>query len=224
MHCLDRNDVLSTIATKVDRVTLPHPIRVGIDGFSASGKTVLADELADVLRGVGREVVRAGLDGFHNPAEIRRRRGPLSVSGYVEESFNYSAVRECVLDPLGPEGNLRYRPGIYDHTIEQIVSLPLIEVSPCAILIFEGVMLFRDDIADCFDYKILVQTSNEVALERGKARDLAHFGDIDTLVEKYTKRFIPGQLNYQERCRPELIADAIVVNDDFSRPGLVFTH
>jgi uridine kinase len=222
MHGLDRNRVLDMVAGKVADIKLPHPVRVGIDGVSASGKTFFADELGDVLRDMGHEVVRVGLDGFHNPSETRHRRGALSIAGYVEDSFNYSAVREFVLDPLGPAGDLRYHPEIYDHTVEQSIASSPIKVSPSAVLILEGVMLFRDEIVDCFDYKILVQTSNEVALERAKSRDLKHFGDIDLLLEKYTKRFMPGQLCYREKCSPELVADAILSNDDWDKPVLKF--
>jgi len=223
MDGLDRNRALNIVAEKVTDIKLSHPVRVGIDGVSASGKTFFADELGDVLQDMGHEVVRLGLDGFHNPSETRHRRGVLSIAGYVEDSFNYSAVRKLVLDPLGPVGNLQYHPGIYDHTVEQAIVSSPIEVSSSAILIFEGVMLFRDEIVDCFDYKILVETSNEVALERAKIRDLKHFGDIDLLLEKYTERFMPGQLYYREKCNPELVADVIFSNDDLDKPELKFT-
>lgn len=210
------------IAEKVSDLNLSHPVRVGIDGVSASGKTFFADELGDVLRNMGHEVVRVGMDGFHNPRETRHRRGVFSVEGYVEDSFNYSAIRELVLNPLGPLGDLKYHPEIYDHTVEQSIISSPVEVSSSAILILEGVMLFRDEIVDCFDYKILVQASDGVALGRAKKRDLKHFGDIQLLLEKYTKRFMPGQSYYREKCNPDLVADAILLNDDLSKPELKF--
>ena len=79
----------NAIANRLAAIKLPHPLRVGIDGVSASGKTVLADELAVVLQKMNREVIRTGIDGFHNPPEIRHRRGSMSVEGYVEDSFDY---------------------------------------------------------------------------------------------------------------------------------------
>ncbi|MBT4222966.1 MAG: hypothetical protein HOD72_00730 [Opitutae bacterium] len=222
MNGFDRKRVLGMIAEKVSDLNLSHPVRVGIDGVSASGKTFFADELGDVLRNMGHEVVRVGMDGFHNPRETRHRRGVFSVEGYVEDSFNYSAIRELVLNPLGPLGDLKYHPEIYDHTVEQSIISSPVEVSSSAILILEGVMLFRDEIVDCFDYKILVQASDGVALGRAKKRDLKHFGDIQLLLEKYTKRFMPGQSYYREKCNPDLVADAILLNDDLSKPELKF--
>ena len=71
-----RKEILNKIARAIGKIELAHPVRVGIDGLSASGKTVFADELASVLQDEGKIVVRTGLDGFHNPPEIRHRQGP----------------------------------------------------------------------------------------------------------------------------------------------------
>ena len=219
-----RKEILQTVAHRLATIKLPHPLRVGIDGVSASGKTVLADELEVVLREMNREVMRAGMDGFHNPPEIRHRHGAMSVEGYIEDSFNYTAVRKCVLDPLGPEGSLSYLPEIYDHSIETAKQSDPVFASPDAILLFEGVMLFRQEIVNAFDYKILVETSFEVALERAKTRDLKHFGNMQTLLDKYTLRFIPGQKRYMAECQPAAKANVILTNDDPDHPKLKFNR
>ncbi len=219
-----RKDVLQTVAHRLAAIKLPHPLRVGIDGVSASGKTVLADELAAVLRKMNREVIRAGMDGFHNPPEIRHRRGSMSVEGYFEDSFDYPAVLKDVLEPLGPEGSLSYLSEIYDHALGTTKQSDSVVASPDAILLFEGVMLFRKELANHFDYKILVDTSFEVALERAKARDLKHFGNMQTLLDKYTRRFIPGQKRYLTECSPAEKANVILANDDPDRPKLKFNR
>ena len=219
-----RENALQEVAHRLAAIKLPHPLRVGIDGVSASGKTVLADDLAGVLRKMNREVIRASMDGFHNPPEIRHRRGTMSVEGYVEDSFDYAAVRKCVLDPLGPEGNLVYLPEIFDHSKETGKPRNSVLASADAILLFEGVMLFRQDITSAFDYRILVDTSLDVALKRAKTRDLKHFGSMQTLLEKYTSRFIPGQKRYLAECRPAEQANAIFGNDDPYRPELKFNR
>ena len=219
-----RTDMLQVVANRLAAIKIPHPLRVGIDGVSASGKTVLADELALVLQKMNREVIRIGIDGFHNPPEIRHRQGSMSVEGYIEDSFDYSAVRKCVLEPLGPNGSLSYQPEIYDHAKETSKSLNSISASPDAILLFEGVMLFREELASSFDYRILVDTSFDIALERAKTRDLKHFGNMQTLLEKYTRRFIPGQKHYLAECRPAEQANAIFQNDDPYRPKIKFNR
>ena len=224
MEIQPRTDILQAIANRLAAIKLPHPLRVGIDGVSASGKTVLADELAVVLQKMNRKVIRTGIDGFHNPPEIRHRRGSMSVEGYVEDSFDYAAVRKCVLNPLGPEGSLSYQPEIYDHAKETGKPPNSISASSDAILLFEGVMLFRKEIVNAFDYRILVDTTFDVALERAKTRDLKHFGNMQTLLGKYTRRFIPGQKRYLAECQPAAKANVILANDDPERPELKFSR
>lgn len=215
-----RRKVLGKIVQAIGEVELPHPVRVGIDGLSASGKTVLADELGNLLHEDGRQVIRAGLDGFHNPPETRHRQGPMSVDGYVEDSFDYLAVREKVLQPLGPGGNGWYCPQIFDHQKGEMLMPVTCEATTDSILLFEGVMLFRKELVDFFDFRILIICSEKVILERAKVRDLAHFGDVETLLEKYGKRFLPGQKRYFSESQPEEVADLIFFNDDPEKPTL----
>tara|TARA_B100000902_G_scaffold216521_1_gene205829 strand:+ start:281 stop:967 length:687 start_codon:yes stop_codon:yes gene_type:complete len=215
-----RKEILNEIALAIGKIDLPHPVRVGIDGLSASGKTVLADELGKLLHEDGRQVIRAGLDGFHNPPEIRHRQGPMSVDGYVEDSFDYMAVREKVLQPLGPGGNGWYCPEIFDHQKGETVKPVTRETAVDSILLFEGVMLFREELVDFFDFRILIICSDKVILERAKVRDLPHFGDVETLLEKYGKRFLPGQKRYFSESQPEQVADLLFFNDDPEKPSL----
>lgn len=218
-----RAALLRTLAENLPApAELSHPLRVGIDGVSASGKTILADELADHLRSQGREVIRAGMDGFHNPPAIRHRLGPSSAEGYLRDSFDYQAVRAQLLQPLGPGGNLRYRFAAYDHHAESPLDTPLLDAPPGAVLLFEGVMLFRPELSTFFDYKILVQVPFDVALQRARSRDLPKFGSMETLLEKYNHRFIPGQKQYLCENQPETQAQAIIQNEDPANPTLRF--
>ena len=215
-----RQETLRRLADALAGLSLPHPVRVGVDGFSCSGKTVLADELAELLRKEGKEVLRAGLDGFHNPPEIRHRKGPMSVEGYLEDSFDCQAVREKVLLPLGPGGSLLFLPETFDHEKGEEKNTGVRKAPADSILLFEGVMLFRKELVDFFDFRILVSCSEEVVLERAQARDLPKFGNLETLLEKYDKRFLPGQRRYLEERRPENLADVILRNDEPERPQL----
>jgi pantothenate kinase-related protein Tda10 len=80
---MTRPDVVAELASRIGRVTRPHPIRVVIDGVDAAGKTTLADELVAPLTRTGRFVIRASIDGFHHLADVRYRRGRLSLERYV---------------------------------------------------------------------------------------------------------------------------------------------
>ena len=104
-----RSDLIAKLASRILAVERPHPVRVGIDGVDAAGKTTLADELAPRLEAAGRQVVRASVDCFHNPSGVRYRRGRESPEGYYRDSFDHAAIAECLLQPLGPHGDRRFR-------------------------------------------------------------------------------------------------------------------
>jgi uridine kinase len=82
-----------------------HAVRVAVDGPDAAGNTTLARELAACLTDVHcRPAICVSLDGFHFDKRRRYRRGRLSPEGYIDDAFDYAALRRVVLDPLGPGG------------------------------------------------------------------------------------------------------------------------
>src|SRR3989442_9797539 len=112
---IKRWQVLAEIASRIVQIEQPHPLRVAIDGPDAAGKTTLAQELRALLQAHRRPVIRASIDGFHNPARTRYRRGATSPEGYYYDSFNYQALTESLLAPLGESGSLQYRSAVFDY-------------------------------------------------------------------------------------------------------------
>jgi uridine kinase len=208
-----RNLILGRIQEEILSLRADHTIRVGIDGVGASGKTTLADELAARLEAAGREVVRATIDGFHHPRPHRIRRGADSVEGYYHDSFNYPAVCEAILHPLGPDGAGEFRRAVYDFRVEQHVDSPVETVGPGAILIFDGMFLFRQELAEHWDYRVFVHADFHVTLNRAIERDLTLFGSEAEIRRRYQARYIPGQTLYLDTVRPFDIADAVVHNN-----------
>ena len=109
---MNRLDMLRKLAAELLACTVPHPLRVAIDGVDAAGKTTLADALAEQLASCGRVIIRASIDGFHNSKAVRHLdESPL---GFFERSFNYAALCTELLAPLGPGGSRLIRRGVYD--------------------------------------------------------------------------------------------------------------
>lgn len=143
----DRAEVLGELAEVVLGVERPHPVRVGVDGCSAAGKTTLADELAEVLRGrSGREVVRAGLDYFKRAPELRTTYPIDSAESYFFEMYDYDAIRERLLRPLGPGGDRRYTAGIRSANARNLHDSPARTAAPDAILVADGAFLQRPEL------------------------------------------------------------------------------
>jgi uridine kinase len=191
---------------------LSHPTRVAIDGRTASGKTTFADDLADGLRGSGKEVVRTSVDGFHNPATTRYRQGRLSPDGYYEDARNLDAIRERLLVPLGPGGNRNYVTHSFDLVLDRSVDPESRRAPEGAILIFDGTFLQRPELRSHWDFVIFLDIGRDEARSRGVNRDSAALGGKRRASELYRQRYEPAFARYTSECDPARRAD-VVIND-----------
>ncbi len=218
---LTRVQLRQALAEHILAVERPHPVRVALDGVDAAGKTTLADELVEPLAARGRPLIRASVDGFHHPRAHRYQRGPDSPEGYYHDSFDYRALRAELLDPLGPGGDCRYRPALFDWRVDAPLA-PLPQVAPPdAVLLFDGVFLLRPELDDCWDWRIFLQVDFSVSVERAVRRDQAHLGSAEAARARYQVRYVPGQRLYLEAVRPQERADVVVDNNDPARPRLL---
>jgi uridine kinase len=217
---MKRQELLERPARLLLGLETSHPVRVAVDGPDAAGKTMLADELAELLV-CKRPVIRAGIDGFHNPREYRLRRGPDSPEGYFLDSFDYEALRGLLLEPLGQGGSRRYRCQVFDYRVDGKVEAPEEEASPGAILLFDGVFLLRPELRPLWDFSIFVHADFDEIVRRAEARDRELMGGVEAVRERYRSRYIPGQELYFSRCAPQEIADVVIDNTDVNEPKLV---
>ena len=211
---MTREQTLHQLASIVVSRIPPHPLRVAIDGIDAAGKTTLADELAPLIEAQGRPVIRASIDGFHQPRSVRYQREANSAKGYYEDSFDYASLRAVLLQPLGPHRDRRYQSAIFDVRTDTPVSRREEEAPPHAVLLFDGVFLLRHELADLWDYQIFVFVRMETALQRALHRDLPLFGSAETVRARYMQRYLPGQRLYYQTIHPQEQADVIVDNND----------
>lgn len=216
-----RKKIIKEIAAVINQIELPHPVRVAVDGSGASGKTTFADELVEPLEKLGRTVIRATIDGFHNPAELRRQKGQFSPQGYLEDSYNYPALEKYLLEPLGPSGNLKYKKSVYNFRINQPTSEQILTAEKNSILIFEGIFLFNEFLFSYWDYKLYIDASFETTMQRAIIRDSNLFGGNDKTIELYKKRYIPGHKLYQQKYKPKLHSDIVLNNEEFNKLHVV---
>jgi uridine kinase len=218
---MNRGELLDDLSSRISSVCRDHPVRVAVDGVDASGKTTLADELVAPLRRIGRSVIRASIDRFHNPAAVRHRRGPASAEGYYRDSFNYAALIGAVLQSLGPGGTRRYRRAVFDFRADSPVDAPLEEAPLDAVLLFDGVFLLRPELREHWDFSIFVHADFEVAVRRAEERDLALFGGTSNVRRRYEQRYVPGQRLYLSEVQPHRWASVVIDNNDPAHPRLV---
>lgn len=212
-----RQDLLTTVAEAVSRLSTHGVVRVAIDGVDGAGKTHFADELAAVLETAGRTVIRASVDGFHNPRAIRYRKGRHSPEGFFHDSYDYQQLKAALLDPLSPGGSGHYRAAVFDHRSDRPVHSPAQAAAPGAILLFDGIFLHRPELRAYWDYSIFLDVAFAVSIPRGAQRGE---GSADPEATS-NQRYVRGQELYLRSSEPRRLAAIVINNDDLLAPYIV---
>ncbi|HEX4394916.1 MAG TPA: hypothetical protein VH084_25745, partial [Mycobacterium sp.] len=90
-----RTDVLRSLANSLIELQDQHPLRVAIDGITASGKTTLGNELTAAITERG-PVIRIPMDDFHHRRAHRYRQGKDSARGYYEDAYDFDTLSRRV--------------------------------------------------------------------------------------------------------------------------------
>jgi uridine kinase len=191
-------------------------VRVGIDGVDGVGKTVFADRLARAIEAGGRPAIRASVDSFHNPREIRYLQGKTSPEGFYLDSYNYPELRRVLLDALGPGGSRSYCSAIFDHVADAPVPAHWSVAAPDAVLVFDGIFLHRPELRDIWDLSIFLDAPFAITIPRGAGRGPG-FGSAD-LDAASNRRYIEGQRLYLRENEPQSRASLVIDNSDLAQP------
>jgi uridine kinase len=168
--------------------------RIGIDGVDGAGKTLLGEEVAQLLTARRRPAVRVSLDQFERPPAERYARGALSSEGYYLDSFDVERFQAHVLSVRG---------------------------HPDLVVVADGVFLQRPELADLWDATVWVEVDLEVAAERGAERNRVWFDSLDATHERFRVRYLPAQRRYIEEQRPHERATFVLCNTYLAEPELV---
>lgn len=191
---------------------------VAIDGVDGVGKTTFADELASFL---DAPVIRASVDSFHNPREIRYARGKTSPEGFYRDSFDLATLRSALLDPLRePVGRRGYRTAAFDHRTNRPVDSPAKSAGPRSILVFDGIFLHRPELRDYWDYSVFLSADRGETLRRCNEREGMPDASHDP-ADPIHARYVKGQDLYLRECRPAERATVVIDNQDLAHPSFV---
>lgn len=205
------------LATLVDRILAAQNdgvLRVAINGVDGSGKTRLADELTPLLLAKNAHVIRASIDGFHNPRAVRYAKGKNSPEGFYRDSFDFDAFQNLLLKPLGQEGTHLYKSAAFNHVTDVTVEMDYIKAETPTILLVDGIFLFHPKLRGYFDLKIFLDVPFETSYARMAVRDGS---PIDPNAPE-NKRYLDGQKLYFAECEPQQLADILIDYADLARP------
>lgn len=213
---LDRTgtNVLNSIAARILELSRPRLI-VAVDGVDGAGKTMFADRLAVVLRLAGAHIVRASVDGFHNPHSVRYAKGQASPEGFFRDSFDYDAFDRLLLSPF-KQGASEVRTASFDHRINEPITDAVVEVPVMSILLVDGIFLHRDELSDFWSLSVFLDVPFDVSFARMSIRDRRPADPAS----KSNRRYFEGQQLYLRRCEPHRRATLVVDNSDFDRPRI----
>jgi uridine kinase len=213
-----RARLISEVAAIVCRDHLGHPTRVAIDGVTASGKSTFARELTAAVSELGRPAIHLTMDGFHHHREHRYRRGRLSADGYYQDAYDFAALAELVLIPLGPGGDHRYRTRVIDLASDAEIGEAPVQAPADAVVIVDGSFLQRPELAGFWDHRIFIDTDLAVARRRGTVRDARQLGGLGKAEHMYDVRYHAAARRYLADVDPAARATLIVENTDPEKP------
>ncbi|MBO0594433.1 uridine kinase [Nesterenkonia sp. E16_7] len=185
---------------------------VAVDGVDGSGKTCFAARLAAAID--DRPVILIHADDFLNLSPVRHAQGRHSPKGFWEDTYDYAALHEYALRPLGPSGDGWYRSASYDASRDQHVKPEAAHGPPDALVVLEGMFLHRDELASHWDVSVFL----DVPFTETAARMSTRNGSNPDPEHPSMRRYVEGQRLYFESACPWERASFVVDNSDFTAP------
>ncbi|WP_030579403.1 hypothetical protein [Streptomyces anulatus] len=215
---VERSALTEALAERVLAVG-PGRLLVGIDGFTAAGKTSFGHELAERIAASGRPVLRATLDDFKNPWKDRHLYDRESGEGYYRNAYDYDAAKRLLLDPArSPEAASCALCSI-DPLTQENHAADTAPLAPDSVLIVDGVFAFRPEIDAYWDFRVWMDVDAELSVSRGAERDRNWAGSDAEAIHR--DRYLVAERLYLDEVDPLPRMDAVVDNTDFARPRLI---
>jgi uridine kinase len=190
------------------------PFIVGVAGGTCSGKTTVAERLADLIGPDHLSLIR--LDSYY----VDHADEPMDVRAAVNydhpDAFDWDLL-EAHLDAL-MGGDTIHVP-IYDYP-QHMRSTEVVRVPPTRIVVVEGILvLYEPRLRQRFDLKVYVDTDADLRLIRRLRRDVAERGrTIESIVEQYMETVRPSHELFVEPSKRH--ADVIFPEGGQNDPAL----
>ncbi|MFG3103059.1 uridine kinase [Streptomyces sp. NPDC048182] len=176
--------------------------RIALDGAPAARASDLAERVSDALRVRGRPSLVVGTEGFLRPASVRLEYGHHDVESYYDGWQDTGALWREVFDPLGPEGDGRVLPDLWDPRTDRATRSPYAELPPGGALLLHGPFLLRH----WFPFDLTVHLVLSPGALRRRTPESEHWT-------------LPAFERYETEADPSGTADVLVRADDPRHPA-----
>lgn len=180
-----------------------RPFIVAIDGLSGAGKTTLVNQ----LRGASPNEVILHIDDFIVERHRRYETGQPEAMEYYALQWDVDLLVQTLFKPLR-QGQTTLTLPFYERDRDEIV-MGTVEIAPNALVLIEGIFLLRDEWQTYFDHIIYLDCPRDIRYERVLQRD-TYIGDMAARLDKYERRYWPGEAHYLKTVNPKTKADHIV--------------
>jgi hypothetical protein len=198
--------LVEQLADRIAAGTPQQRLRVAIDGAPAAGADALAGALVDPLRVRGRAALRVRTVDFLRAASLRLEEGRDNPDSYYERWMDEPALRREVLDRLGPNGDGRVLPSLWDVEADRATRAAYVTVPAGGVVLVSGAFLLGGGLA--FDLAVHLALS-PAALSRRTSEE-----------QRWT---LPAFARYEQEVAPARLADIVVRADDPRRPAVQWT-
>ncbi len=202
--------ILGEIKVRKDK---NRPFVIGISGIDGAGKTEFAGAFEKFLNKQEFKTQAIHLDDFHNPKAIRYA-GNDQADNYYRRSFNIDLITEKLLKPLRQKRAFTTGMTLLDYLTDKYDVEREFSFERDTVVVFEGVFLFRKELAPYIDYKIFLDITFAESKKRSQGRDAEEY------IEKYDVKYLPAQAKYLKEYPPEDTADLIIDNADWEYPRI----
>jgi uridine kinase len=166
-------------------------VLVGIDGPGASGKSTLANQLAQSLENAA--VVQG--DDFYLPSGVRPR-----ADAAVGAQFDLDRLLRQVVAPAAAGMEVRYQR--YDWDRDALATW--ISIPPGSTIIVEGIYATEQRLRDHYTFRIFCLADRQLRLRRGLDRD------GEGARTQWTDEWMPAEDHYIATQRPDLAAQLVL--------------
>lgn len=174
-------------------------VLVGIDGCGGSGKSTLSQKLKEFSSAV--TVVE--IDDFYKPSDMRK----LADQSLIGKDFDLQRLFNQVINPLSKNEQAAYQKYNWE---DDKLNLEYFTIEPTGVVIIEGVYSTSISLQNYYDYKVWVETSRKLRLDRGIERD----GESSRKLWEY--EWIPSEEKYYNVEKPHIRADIVLDGENYN--------
>ena len=189
---------------------MQRSLLIGISGIDGSGKGFIANKIKNSLQNKGYKVALIGLDVWHNTQDIRFSKiNP--AQHFYDHAFRWQQVFNSLIIPLKKQKSILLNAELLDLKTDNLYPYTY-NFKDIDIILFEGIFILQELFLKEYDFKIWIDCSFEIALERALARGQEGLPQEQVINDYQTIYFAAQKIHFQND-NPQAVASLIVDNN-----------